>query len=763
MTQKHISNVREERCAVAPYNFVELPDEVIPAQLPLPSHNVYDSQRYTGKIECTLTTSSPLYIRCGWTPSDFAKYEGKADEKLTKEEKKKWEEEKRKILASFYSHPDNYHPTIPGSSIRGMLHALVEIASHSKIDQVADRQLIYRAFADTTSLGKFYRDRLLQKVEPESDEDSQHRHIFLMRSGYLIQTQQGSGWAIQPAKDLVAGASFARIEINDISKLIKRPWHNIKHAHQVSVCIESLDWHPCREGYIELYYAKATPVSNKNKSAGVLVETGGMPGKKKLECVFGLPDEYAALIPIPDNSDYSMIQEYKEQITPEQKDKLESKDGVLKPMHPIFYLIEDGKLVFFGHTMMFRLPYQQSIKKFIPNNLYNSETQHIDIDIAEAIFGFIRHKKQGKEKAGRVFFSDAKCHKTADEDIWLSGNKTKSITPKILASPKPTTFQHYLVQDSENEGDLKHYASQSNETVIRGHKLYWHQGETTLSQIEKSDKTQDKSSLQYTDIKPIKPDISFDFTIRFENLSSIELGSLLWVLNIADDDNFRLSLGMGKPLGMGAVKISNQKLWLSDRQKRYQSLFSKNQWAEANRLDSEKEIREKCVQNFESYILEHINRNVKQLKDLPRIQSLLTILSWKGVSEDSGRYMEITRKQEPCIGELKRNGKGTNEYSKRPVLPIPLQVIKKILPSHEFKEGEIVEATVLEIDSKSVKKGNRTILRTTITYEVIGSDCHSTEEVNKKGIVLSIGEIVKVRIEKCQAASVRKVKRIDNN
>jgi DNA-directed RNA polymerase subunit E'/Rpb7 len=92
-----------------------------------------------------------------------------------------------------------------------------------------------------------------------------------------------------------------------------------------------------------------------------------------------------------------------------------------------------------------------------------------------------------------------------------------------------------------------------------------------------------------------------------------------------------------------------------------------------------------------------------------------------------------------------------------------LQVIKKILPSHEFKEGEIVEATVLEIDSKSVKKGNRTILRTTITYEVIGSDCHSTEEVNKKGIVLSIGEIVKVRIEKCQAASVRKVKRIDNN
>jgi CRISPR-associated protein (TIGR03986 family) len=684
MNPRHIKEIKDSnRIAVAPYNFVELPDKVVPAQLPLPPHNFYDSQRYTGKIECTLITSSPLYTRCGWTPSDFAKYEGKSDDKLTEEEKKQWEEEKRKILASFYSHPDNYHPTIPGSSIRGMLHNLIEIVSYSKIDQVADRHLIYRAFADTTSLGTFYRDRLLQKVEPESDEDSQHRHIFLMQAGYLIQTQQGSGWVIQPAKELVTGTSFARIAIEDISKLIKCPWHNIKHARQVNVSVESLAWHPCREGYIDLYYAKATPPQNANKSAGVLVETRGMPGKKKMECVFGLPDEEATLIPITDNFDYSMIQEYKEQITKEQIELL-GKDGVLKPMHPVFYLIEDGKLVFFGHTMMFRLPYEQSIKEFIPNNLYNSETQHIEVDIVEAIFGFIRHKTQGKAQAGRVFFSDAKCHQTADEDIWLSGDKTKSITPKILATPKPTTFQHYLLQDSEEKIDLKHYAREPDETVIRGHKLYWHKGETKLMQIEESDKNNIiKARLQYTDIKPIKSDVYFDFTMKFENLSSVELGSLLWVLNIADNDNFRLSLGMGKPLGMGALKIKNQKLWLSDRQKRYQSLFLENNWAEADELDSEKKIWNNCIQNFESYILGYINPRIKQLRELPRIKSLLAMLSWTGISENSSRYMEIARKQEPCIGELKRNGKGTNEYSKRPILPTPLQVKRDDKPKKQ--------------------------------------------------------------------------------
>lgn len=51
----------------------------------------------------------------------------------------------------------------------------------------------------------------------------------------------------------------------------------------------------------------------------------------------------------------------------------------------------------------------------------------------------------------------------------------ETITPSILASPKPTTFQHYLVQTSDEKPELKHYASQPNQdTVIRGHKLYWH-------------------------------------------------------------------------------------------------------------------------------------------------------------------------------------------------------------------------------------------------------------------------------------------------
>jgi CRISPR-associated protein len=672
MNPKHISKVPESikdekgnnipRRAVAPYNFVELPEKIVPAE-PIPTHNCYHNNCRTGKIKCTLTTSSPLYIRCGMSQTDFAKFDAKSDEELTKEEEK----EKRQILAPFFENPANQYPTIPGSSLRGMLRTLVEIVSYSKIDKVADKQLIYRAFADTTSLGEFYRDRLLQ-------EEGERQYSFLMQAGYLIKIQQGSGWAIKPAKNLVKGASFAKIDISQTARLIKRPWHDIKHANQVSVPIEPMTWHPHRGGHIELYYAKANPVSSgTSKSLAVLLETGGMPGKKKMECVIGLPDDDAQLIHIPDYPE-SMIQDYKEQLTKEQK-KLLGKDGVLKPMHPVFYLMEEGKLVFFGHTMMFRLPYKESIKnfipepnyKFLPDYSYNSPT----LDLTEAIFGFVKDTKQkeNQTKAGRVFISDAKCQKSATGDIWLKGNAHESIPLKILDNPKPTTFQHYLVQDSDKPDELKHYASSSEETIIRGHKLYWHKENVGESKIE------DQRSSR-TDIKPIKENVSFDFTIWFENLSEVELGALLWVLDIAADKNYRLSLGMGKPLGMGAVQIITSQFLLTISQHRYTHLFQDFNWATGDnfQIDPNK-VQKSCLHKFENYVLKHIESQSNHLHDVQRIQNLLKILSWPGVAENSSRYMEIERKQQPCIGDLGKNGKA-NEYKSRSILPTPSQVFK---------------------------------------------------------------------------------------
>lgn len=83
----------------------------------------------------------------------------------------------------------------------------------------------------------------------------------------------------------------------------------------------------------------------------------------------------------------------------------------------------DGKKrVAFGHTLMFRIPYIKTIGNHIPQTIKVSS-----LDIPEAIFG--NHKTH----SSRVFFEDS---------YLLEGNylSSKPLSPKILSSPKPTSF-----------------------------------------------------------------------------------------------------------------------------------------------------------------------------------------------------------------------------------------------------------------------------------------------------------------------------------
>jgi CRISPR-associated protein (TIGR03986 family) len=619
--------------AIAPYNFVELPDRVVSAQLEcdgkLRDNDRYYPGRHTGRIECTLTTSSPLYIRCGLTKEQFC--EGK---------------QAKDIPEFYYIDTNTKNPVLPGSSLRGMLRDLVEIVSFSKITKVSDKQLVYRAVGDTSSLGEIYRDKFLLEI-------GNRIYRFKMKAGYLVNSNStnNNNWKIYPALPLINGVSFARIETRAIQAIYKDlpQWHGCRNARQIAVNINPTDRHPHSRGRIQLEYAKATPITNqrKNQYNGVLVKTGQAP-RKKMEFVFGFPDKNHAI----DVSE-KLIEEYKSQITDGQIGIL-GENGALNHWQPIFYIMEDNQLVFFGHAMMFRIPYDDSINQFIPNEI--SELKNPEhIDIADAIFGWVRqNNNKENQRSGKISISDAK-YKEDKNGIWHAGNPEDSVTPQILASPKPTTFQHYLVQPKETKAkkeDLKHYASQPvTETVIRGHKLYWHKPENHKFEHPAPNQA---SETQLTKIKPIAKDVTFTFTIHFENLTSVELGALLWVLDIAKDDHYRLKLGMGKPLGLGSIKIESE-LYLSDRKKRYTQLFEGQQWKTSERLEDDPDYQ----QVFENYILEQLEQTGK-FKDICRIQMLLAMLCWPGPKDTETRYMKITP---------------VNEYKERLVLPTPLQVI----------------------------------------------------------------------------------------
>ncbi|HON33092.1 MAG TPA: TIGR03986 family CRISPR-associated RAMP protein, partial [Candidatus Syntrophosphaera thermopropionivorans] len=295
---------------------------------------------------------------------------------------------------------------------------------------------------------------------------------------------------------------------------------------------------------------------------------------------------------------------------------------------PCFFLYEDGQVTAFGNTALFRISYKNSIGKLLPENHKSDE-----LDMAEALFGRVM-KKQEDTINGRIYFDDA----VAKEAVAFE----KPIYPKILANPKPTSFQLYLKQPSDVTFDtIRHY--DSPDAKLRGYKHYWH---------KKGDKFEEDSSdfdpqkdTQHTLIAPIKPGAKFEGSIRFENLSEEELGALLFVLNLPE--GYCHKIGMGKPLGLGSIKITAT-LNILDPKKRYSNLIDNGYTNDdpSKYLDAYKELLKK-----------HHILNTENPWDLMRFRELKKMLDFANHPDESKtEYMPL------------------DQFRERGVLPEPLKV-----------------------------------------------------------------------------------------
>jgi CRISPR-associated protein (TIGR03986 family) len=531
-----------------------------------------------------------------------------------------------------------------------MLRSLVEIVSFSHISQVSDTdKFFFRAVA-----------------APKDDPLSQpYKNLFIpnrLRAGYVMELPDG--WYIQPARPI--GQDFFVWVKESLIKSAKIPGYiSMDHDDYCLQCIPDISFENIQTINSRRFATSVSQDPNKFQHCGTLITSGnmletGLSGaklKRKNHCLVGQADNRVKSLKINEEA----VQNYRNSLSKFQKASLDESYGVLQADRCIFYCepLANNEVTLFGHNPYFRIPYQLSkqtrastVLDFIPQELRDSQK----VDFTTSIFGAVQSTKAEDDKTsarkGKIFVSDAYC--TSQDDIWYS---TSPIQPPILEAPKPSTFQHYLVQESVNKVDLKHYATK---TVIRGYKLYWHKGENpTIASV--SEVPPEYRNL----IRPIKPGICFRFSIRFENLCDEELGAILWVLNLARGKTRCLSLGMCKPFGMGAVKIHHE-LTLSDRETRYKRLFQENQW----NIAEKKEINKtQFTAQFEKYMLQQIplppgSRDVK-FSQIMRIQELKTMLSWD--ENPSVAFLEETRYMtiQP------------NEFKDRPILPTPQQVIKE--------------------------------------------------------------------------------------
>lgn len=629
---QHFDPTRPERTATAPYNFVALPENVAGAPDVLVPHDQYHTElRHTGTIECTLTTSSPLFTRCGINigPQDL--------DKLAKD------------LPDFFQNPATLEPMIPGSSLRGMIRTLVEIAGHAKMVGVTDRQLFFRTM-DDSNVGKTYGARTRDKI-----------------AGGILRTDGNSYW--------IEKCIVGRVNRSELAETLgKRDWLELYNARNPRDPNMTPKWeyqhkkigvtpHPQSEEKFEHFRTvqdiEATH-SGQTTKEGTLVLTGNIRGKKN-EFVF-IQGSYGR-VDVDENlirrfHDDDQISQWQGKAFPVGKpNRKRPKNGGLRDGEPIFYLCdEDNQLVFFGRASKFRLPYTQSPTKMLPAYLTSRKAE--DIDIAEAIFGYVDleerqngNSRKSVARAGRVFFSDARLISDA-QNIWH-----EEIHPQVLSSPKPTSIQLYLTQKHPDHAkSLHHYDNDPiTESTLRGHKLYWHKGDVSLADVKADENQVRRYASQFTKIRPVKSDARFEFTLRFENLSSCELGILLWVLEIASKDEYRLKLGMGKSLGLGSVKIDST-LKLTDRRKRYSSLFNQSAEWETGQYDSSysANVYKQAIADFSTWLRNSTETGSDiEIEEMPRIRTLLTMLSWKGPDTAKTAYMTELR----------------DDFAKRKVLP----------------------------------------------------------------------------------------------
>jgi CRISPR-associated protein (TIGR03986 family) len=609
---------------------------------------------YSGSFVCELTTETPFFIRGMLSSTEFSS---------GKDSKNKPE---------FFSIDAGKSPRIPGSSLRGLFRHMLEIVANARLHSVSDQNAVFRA-VDTTSLGQQYRQRVQHELK-----DKKNWLEPKVQAGYIRQCN--GEWYIQPAKT-INGTTWCRIShraLSQLGKLSTWPPPAVRDACHTktdkagrnvkTIYIQpgNYDFQEVRGGFLHIRFARAVRASatpGPGLQVAALAESGRMDSKRSEAIVFA-PDTETNVnqewLPLR-RDDIDLERLYRDQVSPQQAALLGSIHGALQDMQPVFYLIEDSHLCFFGHTLMLRLPYRHSPFGLVPQN-WKAEGQE-DEDFVESLFGYVRRgpNKTTLAWAGRVSFTDGVYMENLPQPF------ENEIAPKVLSGPKTTTFQHYLEQSNpDNKEALENYDNQTdNQMTIRGHKMYWHKGAVTIRDVEEQDKDKLKHASQYTRIQAVKAGATFTFTLQFENLRQEELEALAWVMRCAANPAYRLKLGMGKPHGMGAIKVVSR-LRLIDRPARYATLFDDAEGFATGELpqpDSDR-VFEEAIVAFERAIAGSSEAFANQ----PHLRELLNMLSWPGPAREHTRYMEIEHRD--------RDGRKVNEYRNRRVLPTPSFVLK---------------------------------------------------------------------------------------
>ena len=421
---------------------------------------------------------------------------------------------------------------IPGTSIKGMLKNVMEILSFGKMTQVQNQSFGIRDLSNGTD-GLFYRSKV--KVD--------NVHCGWLKSknnGYVID-DCGLPWRIS-AEELdhqyhMRLMDFIQNGQNFRSDTNKTALKKYRMFHDAHLDDDQLTGYFMPDNEIGISAGGRKFVRfNHGGEAGTIVFTG-QPGvrkqkynekKKKMiwsgkffEFVFPERRENTD-IPVPEQvfKAFESIHQNSSDYIDFRRKQLRRGESI-----PIFFIYDDeGNIDTMGISYMYKFPAFNSVYNGIPIALLKQDKH----DLCECIFGYTGKLESLK---GRVQFTSAR----------LQGNVTFAHEVKLaLAKPHPSYYPLYLGKGQTWNAEEIEIAGRKRYPVRCENDIAGNEGTDNMSRI----------------IQPLGSGSTFKGLIRFHNLRPIELGALVSAIDFCQHEECRHSIGQGKPLGYGKVKLS---------------------------------------------------------------------------------------------------------------------------------------------------------------------------------------------------------------
>ncbi len=520
-------------------------------------------------------------------------------------------------------------PYIPGSSLRGMLRNVLEIASFADMNFIDDARFGARDISQAdTNYFKHYKK-------------------YNKQAGWL--KFDGQYWQFRATK-------FIDITYDNIQKVssdINKDTNPIKkyQACPLSQPISFSTYSKTKRNRGEVVYANPVSSDSDDHDSGYLVFVGPM-NKKQGDYVFYAPEQQRQIV------DSSVIQDFQvshqeyggEYIDSDKKTLYEYLQRHANSEYgmPVFALKEktNKNIVALGLAKMMKIAVPNGIHQLL-NKHKSIDQNNADeikarrVDFVQSIFGMTRNAA-GFSLKSRLSFSDA----------FIQGNyqEVNNLNSTVLGSPKASYFPAYLEQTTDKNGQCRSYQDYfTHNAQLSGWKRY------PVRNIKKlklpSPPNENKNVAVH--LKPLDTGACFKAKLRFHNLKKVELGAILWALSFGNQENTYHSLGMGKPYGFGQVSLtvkaqnhqtcSDENLSHQDlmtcftdyMDEQYQQAFKEGHWSESPQIKNLMAMVTPVAntQDFDYMSLQEYTKSKNR-------ENSLALLAYKGGSRNAVQLRE---------------------------------------------------------------------------------------------------------------------------